>query len=126
MYPEKVGVRGGNRVAVASRGTVSGETEDRRALGAQAIEQVKEQHLRWVELFYTDLFGGYNHVHIPSHTLEAESFVSGVPKLDGSSVRGFREIYESDMLLVPDASTFATIPWESEHGGTARFICDIQ
>jgi glutamine synthetase len=99
--------------------------DDRLAQGTEVLEQVRTQKLRWTELFYTDLLGGFNHIHIPSDTLEPESFVSGVPKLDGSSVRGFREIFESDMILVPDASTFGVVPWQAEHGGTARFICDI-
>jgi glutamine synthetase len=78
-----------------------------------------------VELFYTDLFGGLNHVHVPSHTIDEDAFETGVPKLDGSSVRGFREIFESDMILRPDPSTFGVMPWSEEVGGTARFICDI-
>ncbi|HEY6238701.1 MAG TPA: type I glutamate--ammonia ligase [Thermoplasmata archaeon] len=107
--------------AAASRATV-GELEAR---GTEALDRIRAEKLRWVELFYTDLIGGFNHIHLPADTLDADSFVSGVPKLDGSSVRGFREIFESDMILVPDASTFAVVPWQSAHGGTARFICDI-
>jgi glutamine synthetase len=95
------------------------------AKGAEVLDRIRTQKLRWVELFYTDLLGGYNHVHIPSHTLDAEAFVSGIPKLDGSSVRGFREIFESDMILLPDPATFGVIPWGAEHGGSARLICDI-
>ncbi len=53
-------------------------------------------------------------------------FRSGVPKLDGSSVRGFREIFDSDMVLVPDVRTLATIPWNPESGRTVRFICDVR
>ena len=98
---------------------------DRQMLAAKALGEIREQKLRWVELFYTDLLGGYNHLHMPSHTLNEDSFTTGIPKLDGSSVRGFREIYESDMILLPDPATFGTIPWDPEHGGTARFICDI-
>ena len=93
--------------------------------GSDALEAIRSNNLRWVELFYTDLFGGFNHIHIPSHTLDEDSFVSGVPKLDGSSVRGFREIYESDMILKPDPTTFGVISWQGDHGGTARFICDV-
>ncbi len=94
--------------------------------GAAILEQLQREKIRWVQLFYTDVFGGTNQVDVPLHTLDADSFVSGVPKLDGSSVRGFREIFESDMLLVPDPRTLASIPWHPEAGGTVRFICDVR
>jgi len=94
--------------------------------GEAIVERLAAEKVRWVELFYTDVFGGYNQVDIPREALEPEMFASGVPKLDGSSVRGFREIFESDMLLVPDPSTIATIPWNPEAGGTVRFICDVR
>jgi glutamine synthetase len=94
--------------------------------GATILARLQADQVRWVQLFYTDVFGGYNQVDVPLHTLDADSFSSGVPKLDGSSVRGFREIYESDMLLVPDLRTLATIPWNPEAGGTVRFICDVR
>jgi glutamine synthetase len=104
--------------------------EETRAAGAAgaaeaALREIQERKLRWVELFYTDLLGGFNHIHLPAHTLDADAFVGGVPKLDGSSVRGFREIYESDMILKPDPATFGVIPWGAPQGGTARFICDV-
>jgi glutamine synthetase len=94
--------------------------------GAKVLQEIRDRKLRWVELFYTDLFGGFNHVHVPSHTIDEDAFVTGVPKLDGSSVRGFREIFESDMILLPDPSTFGVMPWSEEVGGTARFICDVR
>jgi len=90
------------------------------------LAKLKADKVRWVQLFYTDVFGGFNQVDVPTATLDEESFEAGIPKLDGSSVRGFREIYDSDMNLVPDPSTLATIPWNPEAGGTARFICDIR
>jgi glutamine synthetase len=94
--------------------------------GEAALARLTADKVRWVQLFYTDVFGGYNQVDVPAETLDLEAFDSGVPKLDGSSVRGFREIFESDMLLVPDPSTIATIPWNPEAGGTVRFICDVR
>jgi len=90
------------------------------------LEKLNADKVRWVQLFYTDVLGGYNVVSVPTATLDEDSFSAGVPKLDGSSVRGFQEIYESDMNLVPDPSTLATIPWDPEAGGTARFICDVR
>jgi glutamine synthetase len=90
------------------------------------LEKLKADKVRWVQLFYTDVFGGFNQVDVPAFTLTEESFASGVPKLDGSSVRGFREIFESDMNLFPDPTTLATIPWNPEAGGTVRFICDVR
>ncbi len=98
----------------------------RQSESARILEQLATDKVRWVQLFYTDVFGGFNQVDVPLHTLDEDSFASGVPKLDGSSVRGFREIFESDMLLVPDPRTLATIPWNPEAGGTVRFICDVR
>ena len=57
--------------------------------------------------------------------LEEESFTGGVPKLDGSSIKGFAEIFDSDMLLLPDPSTFGIIPWGDQRFPTARMICDV-
>src|SRR4029077_6126033 len=45
---------------------------------------------------------------------------------DGSSITGFNPIEESDMIAVPDASTFAVLPWRPEAQGVARMFCDIQ
>ena len=98
---------------------------ERRDVG-QLLEQLRTEGVRWVQLFYTDIFGGFNQVAVPLYTLEPDSFISGVPKLDGSSVRGFREIHDSDMLLVPDPTTLARLPWDPDSGGTVRFICDVR
>jgi glutamine synthetase len=110
-------------------GTVGASTTsggvDRAETGARLLEEIRTQKIRWIELFYTDLLGGYNHVHVPVDAVEPESFRQGIPKLDGSSVRGFREIHESDMILLPDPATFGTVPWGEAQGGTARFICDV-
>jgi hypothetical protein len=45
---------------------------------------------------------------------------------DGSSIDGFSRVEESDMLLVPDPSTFRVFPWEDRRGKVARMICDIR
>ena len=44
---------------------------------------------------------------------------------DGSSITGFNAIEESDMIAMPDASTFAVLPWRPEDRGVARMFCDV-
>ena len=62
------------------------------------------EQVKMVDLRFTDLPGVWQHFTIPSHVLSADTFESGVP-FDGSSIRGFKEIHESDMILVLDPST---------------------
>jgi glutamine synthetase len=69
---------------------------------ADVIEMGKE--LKMVDLRFTDLPGTWQHFSIPVRDLGEELFQEGIG-FDGSSIRGFQEIHESDMLLVPDPST---------------------
>jgi glutamine synthetase len=57
-----------------------------------------------VDLRFIDLPGIWHHFTIPTHRLDADFFKEGIP-FDGSSIRGFQEIHESDMLLIPDPDT---------------------
>ncbi len=60
--------------------------------------------VQMVDLRFTDLPGVWQHFTIPAHNLNEETFENGVP-FDGSSIRGFKEIHESDMILVLDPTT---------------------
>jgi len=60
--------------------------------------------VQMVDLRFTDLPGVWQHFTIPAHILTEETFENGVP-FDGSSIRGFKEIHESDMVLLLDPST---------------------
>ncbi|GBC68960.1 Glutamine synthetase [archaeon HR01] len=91
----------------------------------QVLEIIKKEGVRFIDLQFTDLPGKLQHITISSGYLDAEMFSEGVPKLDGSSIRGFAEIYESDMLLRPDPTTFAVLPWSLDGKKTARMICDV-
>src|SRR5207253_542741 len=77
------------------------------------------------DLQFVDVLGALQHITIPATSLGNEEFKRGIGKLDGSSIKGFKEIHESDMVMNPDPSTFAVLPWyEGEHR-TARFIVDV-
>ena len=86
------------------------------------IKIIKEQGIKFVDLQFTSLFGRFHHVTMASNVIDDDSLEHGFPKLDGSSVRGFTEIYESDLVLKPDLDTFAIIPW---HEHSARLICNV-
>ncbi len=92
----------------------------------EVLELVREQAVKFVDLQFTDVPGRLRHVSIPSEMMNEEMFSDGVAKLDGSSVRGFVDIHESDMLLVPDAATYGVVPWIEDVVKTARLICDVR
>lgn len=91
----------------------------------EAMALMKEKGLRFVDLQFTDLPGRLQHVTVLADQLDLEAFEVGIPKLDGSSIRGFVEIQESDMLLKPDPSSLAVISWSPDHLKTGRMLCDI-
>ncbi len=88
------------------------------------LEQVKQDNVKFVQLQFIDILGVVKSLTIPVTKLPA-SLEDGT-WFDGSSIEGFTRIHESDMFLKPDVDTYAVIPWlNSEHGNTARFICDV-
>ncbi len=88
------------------------------------LREVKEQHVKFIHLQFTDILGATKGITIPSHELET-ALTRGV-WFDGSSIQGFARIAESDMYLMPDPTTFKIIPWEAKEGiATARMICDV-
>jgi len=68
------------------------------------IAMAKEQGAQIVDFRFTDLPGQVQHLSVPVHELTEEKLTEGQP-FDGSSIRGFQEIQESDMLLMPDCDT---------------------
>ena len=62
------------------------------------------KNVKMVDLRFIDLPGTWQHFSIPAHRLNSELFEEGIP-FDGSSIRGFQEIHESDMLLLLDPET---------------------
>ena len=76
----------------------------------QALELAERHQAKIVDLRFTDLPGLWHHVSFPIHQLAEKSFEDGFG-IDGSSIRGWAAIHESDMLLVPDAATAIMDPF---------------
>ncbi|MFQ6613572.1 MAG: glutamine synthetase family protein [Fidelibacterota bacterium] len=90
----------------------------------EILKSATEQNIQFVDMQFTDLPGILKAVTIPVTKL-AEALENNI-WFDGSSIEGFTRIFESDMYLKPDPSTWAVIPWSKGTGhDTARMICDI-
>src|SRR5258707_14881863 len=84
---------------------------------------VQERDIRFVRLWFTDILGHLKSFSVNSTEL-GNAFEGGMG-FDGSSITGFNPIEESDMIAMPDPSTFATLPWRPAEQGVARMFCDI-
>ncbi|HKW05735.1 MAG TPA: type I glutamate--ammonia ligase [Nitrososphaerales archaeon] len=102
-----------------------GKVKPKHLTVPDALKQISDQKVRFIDLQFTDIQGRMQHVTIPSDSLEEDGFSDGIPKLDGSSIRGFTDIHESDMLLFPDPSTYGVLPWSPDNLRTGRMICDV-
>lgn len=88
----------------------------------EVIAFAKENDIQIVDLKFTDLPGVWQHFSIPLGEMTPELFEEGIG-FDGSSIRGFQEIHESDMLLIPDPTTAVVDPiLEIE---TLSVICNV-
>jgi len=71
---------------------------------ADVLSLIVDEGYEFIDLRFCDLPGQVQHFTVPTHQLTEESFEDGFG-FDGSSIRGFQDIQESDMLLIPDPST---------------------
>jgi glutamine synthetase len=102
----------------------NGKIEPTNFTPADVMQKLKDDRIKFLDLQFTGLTGRFHHTTMAANMFQKEDFEYGLPKLDGSSIRGFTEIHESDLIIKPDASTYAVIPW-IEKDYTARLICDI-
>jgi len=86
------------------------------------MRTVEERGIKFIRLWFTDVLGTLKSFAITPQELEG-AFAEGMG-FDGSSIEGFSRIQESDMVAIPDPSTFQIIPWKSE-AEVARMFCDI-
>jgi glutamine synthetase len=97
---------------------------DRPETAADVIKLVKDNDVRFIRLWFTDVLGQLKSFSINS--LELEDAFEGGMGFDGSSITGFNPIEESDMIAMPDPATFAVLPWRPAEKATARMFADIK
>jgi glutamine synthetase len=88
----------------------------------ELIELAGKMSMEMVDLKFTDLPGTWQHMQMPLEALDADDFENGLG-FDGSSIRGFQTIDESDMLLLPDHSTGIIDPFYDLP--TLSLVCSI-
>jgi glutamine synthetase len=88
----------------------------------ETLEFAGRTQAQMVDLKFCDLLGSWQHMTMPLRALDAGAFDEGLG-FDGSSIRGWQGIAESDMLLMPDASTAVLDPFTAEP--TLSLICEI-
>ncbi len=91
----------------------------------RALVLAEEYDVKFVSLWFTDVLGSLKSLTIGVDGLE-EAFEQG-RGFDGSSIEGFARIDESDMIAMPDPSTFTLLPWQdNSEAPVARMFCDIR
>ena len=99
-------------------------TSSREEARKHVLRAVKERDVKFIRLWFTDILGFLKSFAITVEELE-RAMEEGMG-FDGSSIEGFARIDESDMVALPDPSTFQLLPWRPrDHHAVARMFCDI-
>ncbi|CAA2929568.1 glutamate--ammonia ligase [Arsenophonus endosymbiont of Bemisia tabaci] len=77
------------------------------------LSMIKEHHVKYIDLRFTDIRGKEQHITIPAHQINQDFFEEG-KMFDGSSIAGWKGINESDMMLMPDPETAVLDPFFSD------------
>ena len=88
----------------------------------QALEWASETHAVMIDLKFCDLLGTWQHVTLPTRAFDETAFDEGLG-FDGSSIRGWQAIQDSDMLLMPDPSSAILDP--ATEAPTLSLVCEI-
>src|SRR2546421_6708725 len=93
------------------------------ATAEDVLKTIKDEKVQMIDLRFTDLPGIWQHFSVPPSAIDADSLEEGIG-FDGSSIRGFQEIQESDMLVIPDPTTAFLDPFAE--APTLVLICNIR
>jgi glutamine synthetase len=87
------------------------------------LRMAKENDVRFIRLWFTDILGNLKGFAIT--VAELEGALEHGMAFDGSSVEGFARRDESDMVAMPDPTTFSVLPWRPRQNAVARMFCDV-
>jgi glutamine synthetase len=93
------------------------------ATAKDVLKTIKDEKVQMIDLRFADLPGVWQHFSVPPSAVGADAFEAGIG-FDGSSIRGFQEIQESDMLVVPDPTTAFLDPFTT--ATTLVLICNVR
>ncbi|MBI2873113.1 MAG: glutamine synthetase [Chloroflexi bacterium] len=87
------------------------------------LRMAKENDVRFIRLWFTDILGSLKGFAIT--VAELETALEKGMGFDGSSIEGFARIDESDMVAMPEPTTFRILPWRPRQNAVARMFCDV-
>src|SRR3981189_777355 len=93
------------------------------ATAEDLLKAIKDENVQMIDLRFTDLPGVWQHFSVPPSAVNIDALNEGIG-FEGSSIRGFQEIQESDMLIVPDPTTAFVDPFTP--ATTLVLICNIR
>jgi glutamine synthetase len=96
---------------------------DRGESNAYVLQQARDNDVKFIRLWFTDILGQLKSFAITVEELEG-ALEEGMT-FDGSAIEGFARHDESDMVALPDPATFAVLPWRPRAQAVARMFCDI-
>jgi len=97
--------------------------KDRAEAKDYVLRLAREQGVKFIRLWFTDILGFLKSFSITFEELEtALELGSG---FDGSSIQGFARIDESDMVALPDPTTFQILPWRPKEHQTSRMFWEM-
>lgn len=87
------------------------------------LKECQDKGVEFIRLWFTDLLGQMKSFSITVEQLE-DALEEGMG-FDGSSITGYQDIQESDMIAMPDPSTFTLLPWRPTDKSVAKMFCDV-
>ena len=88
------------------------------------LETIEDYDVKFIRLVFCDIFGVQKNIAILTSRLP-HAVEKGI-SFDASAIAGFSNVEESDLLLFPDLSTFALLPWRPSEGCVGRLFCNIR